>query len=457
MTDEVTWPGKGKGKRVASGDLEITAPSPPIQITVPKVRGPVIPKIIRRHKHRRRNVAATVWGPQLPMAPHKGRGIPFNLYKAIVRHPNLFFQFAIRLPLQTLVDLYAIDKEFHFRFNKYSISIIAEHATYHAADAAYIFSWKMFPELCISDPLLKPMDGRPHLARDIPSLRWVKMVMFRDTVTRVILTDVAMQGLRVPQGTHVALMKFWLLMEMQTMAMREAFLRDQKVWTNDDLLCFLHFVLKLDMRIIHPVFGAGICGLSHMMLTQKSLTPLYDLLLNKEPKNERMDYDLASDLLVRTYLPDMLDLDTYPWLTDEATTQIKPEEVGLMCREGWEIDGEPLTPALDMVMTEAISRGLHPQQYLLEWMLYGFMDYDTGKNIPAPRKWRKEKEVHTPKEAWPSEEERKSVIAKLDVKVDVKDMRKEPQRPMVPVNFHRLDGVDVRLGWAVDMGTQGPA
>lgn len=74
--------------------------------------------------------------------------------------------------------------------------------------AALIFSWIMFPELCISDPLLKPMDGRSHLARDIPSLRWTKMVIYRDRVTRGISTHPGPEGHRFPRGTRVTLTKF---------------------------------------------------------------------------------------------------------------------------------------------------------------------------------------------------------------------------------------------------------
>jgi hypothetical protein len=408
MTDEISTPTKGRGKREIS--------PPPVEEAAPRPSRPLVPKVVRRHRHRRRNVAASVWGPQIPMAPHYADGTPFNVYKALLRHPNLFFQFAIRLPTTTLTDLYAIDKEFHYRFNKYSVSIIAEHASYLAPkvslnsktalksltrlQAAYIFSWILFPELCISDPMLRPMDGRPHLARDIPSLRWSKMVEYRNGVVRGILTDMGIQGLRVPKGTHVALMKFWLLMEMKAMAIRTAFLSDKRVWTDDDILCFLHFLSKLDMCILHPVFVNGMCSLSHMMLTQKSLTPLYHLLIG----SLALDYDDASDMMIRTYMSEDLDTDTHTWLDDEIDNGIPEEEWGLLCREGWDMYGERLEPAVNMVMMESIRRDLNPQRYLLDWALYGFFDYDRMENIPAPRKWRREQKVHVPTDPWPREQ-----------------------------------------------------
>lgn len=152
------------------------------------------PQIVHRHRHRHQNVAATVWRPHLLGETSVRPNECFNIYKAILRLTTHFFQFAICLPSATIVDLYAIDKEFHYRFNNYSTSIVSDYASYHAPRAAFIFSWIMFPELCISDPLLKPMAGRSDLARDIPSLRWTKMVIYRDRVTRGILTCLGLEG-----------------------------------------------------------------------------------------------------------------------------------------------------------------------------------------------------------------------------------------------------------------------
>ena len=123
------------------------------------------PRILRRYQHRRRNVATEVWGPEIPsttspraFADAPAPKQPFSVYKAILRHPNLFFQFALRLPYPSIIDLYAIDKEFHYRLNLYSVSLIHDYARYHAPLAGYIFSWVLYPRLCISYPMLRPMD-----------------------------------------------------------------------------------------------------------------------------------------------------------------------------------------------------------------------------------------------------------------------------------------------------------
>ncbi|KAF2246011.1 hypothetical protein BU26DRAFT_532702 [Trematosphaeria pertusa] len=408
---EESSPAKGKGKRPAEDmDVDASATS-----TTPQTPPSTTPQVIRRHWHRRRNVAATVWGPSLPGQASSKQPQRFNLYKAILRHPNLFFQFAIRLPITTIIDLYAIDKEFHYRFNKYSTSIVSDYTSYHAPHAAFIFSWIMFPELCISDPLLKPMDGRPHLARDIPSLRWAKMVLYRDNVVRGILTCLALEGLRVPRETHTTLIKYWLLMEIRTTAMRQAFLSDSKIWTDTDIIFFQLFLVKLDMLFQDPVLGSGMCELSHLLLTQKSLSLLYNILKGKTV----LDYDDLTDMLIRTYLMDDLDTDTHTWLDDEVENGVPEESWGLMCREQWCTDGARMEPAVDMVTMEGIKRGLHVHKWLLDFMLYGFMDDETEENLPCPRKWRADKKVVVPSEGWPAESLRKQVIETLDDRFDV--------------------------------------
>ncbi|KAJ4293671.1 hypothetical protein N0V90_008955 [Kalmusia sp. IMI 367209] len=436
MTDDFTS-GKGKGKRPAEEDIETNCTG---SAAVPKIPSRIMaPRIVRRHHHRLRNVAATVWGPSLPDSTVPQR---FNTYKAILRHPNLFFHFAIRLPPQTIIDLYAIDKEFHYRFNKYSTSIIHDFASYHAPQAAYIFSWVHFPELCISDPMLRPMDGRPHLARDIPSLRWTKMVLFRDNIVRGMLTILGVEGHSVPRNTNVVLMKFWLLMEMPTTALRKALLSDKEIWSDQDIYFFHLFFIKLNMHFSHPIFGHGFMNLSHMLLTQKSLTTLYRLLIGKYI----MDYDEATDMLVRTYLLDDLDVDTHSWLADETENGVPMEETSILCRENWDWQGDPMKSPVDMLFIEGIKRRLRVQQYLLDFMTYGYIDRDTMQNMPTPQRWRGEKKIHVPKESWPTEDVRAGLVAKLDKKFGIE--RKKEVGRMVRLELrNNVGGNSILLAW----------
>ncbi|OSS46929.1 hypothetical protein B5807_09073 [Epicoccum nigrum] len=380
------------------------------------------PRIVRRHQHRRRNIATETWGLEAPpplsrlSAPHPPsrsipsivRAQPFNIYKSLLRHPNLFFQFCIRLPFRTIVALYSIDKEFHYRLNKYSVGLIHEYAQYHAPVAAPIFAWIQFPELCISDPMLRPMDGRVWLARDVPSFRWVGMVLSRQRIVRGILTALAVEGLRVPERAFEVLCKFWCLMESKSTALREAYLQDTAIWSDVEVIIFQLVLVKLDMRFSDPVLGNGIGELSHLLLTDKGLGILHKLLMGKV----KFDYDDVADTVVCTYLPEDLDTDTFPALIDELDSMIPEEEWGLLSKEGWHMDGERMESAVDMVITEGLRRGLNVQHFYLDFVIYGFVDRYRN-NVPVPRQRRQQGGLEVVGVGWPKQGTRMEALERL--------------------------------------------
>ncbi|KAH6861453.1 hypothetical protein B0T12DRAFT_404747 [Alternaria alternata] len=377
------------------------------------------PRILRRYQHRRRNVATEVWGPEIPsttslraFADAPAPKQPSSVYKAILRHPNLFFQFALRLPYPSIIDLYAIDKEFHYRLNLYSVSLIHDYARYHAPLAGYIFSWVLYPRLCISDPMLRPMDGREWLARDVPGFRWVGMILWRQKIVRSILTTLGLEGHRVPASCEGALMKFWGLMELNTTKLRLSFLDDADIWTDIDIISIQLFFVKLDMRFSDPILGNGVCQLGSLLLGQRSLETLWKVLSGKL----KLDYDNTSDIVVKTYLNEDLDVEAHPWLEDEGDTGVSEELWGLLSLEGWHEDGVQMMHAVDMVITEGLRRGLNVQQHYLDFVLYGWVDEKTGENVPIPRQLRKDKKVIMPSKGWPSKELRQDMIEKLDVR-----------------------------------------
>ncbi|KAJ4311819.1 hypothetical protein N0V94_007761 [Neodidymelliopsis sp. IMI 364377] len=307
-----------KGQKRTADELSPTVPS---NSRTP-VQSSSTPRIVRRHQHRRRNIAATVWGVDPAPVPGTSRTQlastsnvpkpPFNVYKSLLRHPNLFFQFALRLPYPTMISLYAIDKEFHYRLNK-------------------------------------------------------------------------------------------------SVAMREAFLQDVGIWGDADVFLFQLLLVKLDMRFSDPVLGNGIGELSHMLLTQKGLGMLYKVLT----KQVKMDYDKATDILVRTYLSEDLDTDTHTWLDDELDNGVPEEEWGLLCREGWHMEGKRMDSAVDMIIMEGIRRELDVHKYYLEYVMYGCLD-NHRENVPTPTVWRTGDTAGVTMKGWPSQEDRKAVLLRLE-------------------------------------------
>lgn len=351
---------------------------------------PDAPRILARLDLRRRNTVPSLWGSDIPLTPQQYAPEPFNIYKAILRHQNLFFQFAIRLPYKTIIDLYAIDKEFHYRLNQYSVSIIHDYAKYHMPLASFIFSWILYPNLCISDPMLRPMDNRTWLARDVPGFRWVGMVHRRNGIVRDILTVLALEGHHMPNGTAAAMMKFWLLMETNTTLVRLAYLKDTQIWSDKEIALMHLLMVKLDMRFGNAIICNGFCNLTPLLLSQKSLAPLWRTLTSQE----YLDEDAAIAMLVRTYLPQQLDQQNNDWLVQPAVTGVPVAELGLLSRERWVLSGPPMLTPIALLATEANRRGLRLERYLMDFGLYGYVDLANEKNIAHPVFIRDSKKVH---------------------------------------------------------------
>ncbi|KAK3200823.1 hypothetical protein GRF29_213g74123 [Pseudopithomyces chartarum] len=408
-----------KGKRPvldsAGGSRAVNFFTPPTSrdITPPEISKRITaPQLIRRAHHRREIIAN-----QPGASPER-----FSVYKAIIRHPNLFFKFATLLSLDTMVDLYAIDKEFHYLFNKYNTSVVTAFTENLCPIAAPIFSWVLFPQLTISDPMLRPMNSRPHLARDVPSLRWTRFVLFRDNIVRSILTLLAMNGHRVPAKTAPALMKYWLVMGSSTSRLRNAILQNRDIWSDTDLYLFILFTVKLDMYFSDPMQGQGCIAQSHMFLTQQSLVALYEVMIGKGYTRHdcrTWDKDDASDMLTRTYLGGDLMLDRNHWLTDEETTGVPRHEMGILSRQAWWPGHPRMASGVDLVVAEAHRRGLDVQAYIVDFLVYGYVDQKTGMNVGVPRKMRGEEVMRVPKEVWPREEVRLGMVGNLDEKFGV--------------------------------------
>lgn len=276
-----------------------------------------------------------------------------------------------------MISLYAIDKEFHYRLNKYSVSLIHEYAQYWAPIASHVFSWSLFPDLCISDPMLRPMDGRNWLARDVPGFRWVGMVLGRQELVREIILAMEEAGHQLGNLVQMEemLCKFWSIMEIPQTVLRTAFVRDKDIWTNADIETFTRFLVKLDMRFSDPVRGNGTCALSHLLLGQRSLQPLHGLLTGRI----KASVDYIAGLVIRTYNMDRLDVLTVDWLDDPDDTGVDEREWGLNEKEGWSQDGKSMPSCLDLVVAEGVWRKLHLQERLLDFVL------ETGRGKGAVR------------------------------------------------------------------------
>jgi hypothetical protein len=72
-------------------------------------------------------------------------------------------------------------------------------------------------------------------------------------------------------------------------------------------------------------------------------------------------------LVVRTYVEEEWDED----FLQEVDMGVPERQWGLLMSEGWEVDGERMESAVDMVVEEAVRRGIWGQEGLVEIVLGG--------------------------------------------------------------------------------------
>ena len=144
---------------------------------------------------------------------------PFNLLLAFCRDNDMLLTLVSYLPLPSLISLYSISKTFHYLYNRHHTAFILSSIRTWAPGADRIFPWRSYQSLCTSDPLLRlkqrhagrsqkelvEMLGSEAMGvRNVPSLRWLQMVVWREGVTKDMLIQLATKVLRCPHGTHDA-------------------------------------------------------------------------------------------------------------------------------------------------------------------------------------------------------------------------------------------------------------
>lgn len=250
---------------------------------------------------------------------------PFRLIKAFCSDNQLLLLLTSYLTIPSLISLYAIDKLFHHQFNcHYTAQILAIMRTW-APNSDMIYPWRAYKKLCTKDPKLRQtsrLKGKESKqdysdVRDVPSIRWLQMVVYRHAVCEDMLLRLASYGHRCPAGTCDTIKRLWFLLDLPTNPQRILAIHSKIYFTNRTLYYITQFLIKLDMHLTHPLGAVNPpnhpdtfrfppifankgfvgCQLRETLMGERSLTPLWRLLRGWSP-----------DVTKPAVPPDMLDL-----------------------------------------------------------------------------------------------------------------------------------------------------
>ena len=223
------------------------------------------------------------------------------------------------------------------------------------------------------DPARRPNETKPDELRFIPSFRWLRMILFRETVVDDILRSLAEEGHRLPKPTRLTIKKIWFTIDISDNARRIGLMHNTAFWSNKDLFLATMFFIKLDMRLTHPTAGNGEIGLRKMLLGQRSLSTLSRVLRREEMRTQ---VDMLRMIVKFNYEP--------PRHRQMDIMGVPSHEIGRLQYEGWGARGTKFVQIDELVMREGVKRKLNLQNYHVDMMIYGYIDKQTFQDIKTP-------------------------------------------------------------------------
>lgn len=232
----------------------------------------------------------------------------FSLLESFVRDSGLLITLTSYLDIPSIISLYAISKSFHLQFNRHATAFILSSMRTWAPDADKIFPWRCYRNLCIKDPIRRQkavpkayeakIDRMGDLSRDVPSLRWLQMVVWREAIVSDMIMLLNARALRTQNRTLDAVKRMWFALDLPLNAHRLALFRDKTYMPNSVIFTATCFFIKVDMAFTDPgidpyplnhpnqalfpnqwAFGGALgCNLREKLTAERNLTPLWRVL-----------------------------------------------------------------------------------------------------------------------------------------------------------------------------------
>ncbi|KXT12886.1 hypothetical protein AC579_10468 [Pseudocercospora musae] len=434
----------------------------------------------------RQALVASQWlqGPQrqAPAAqtPATAQKKTFGLIDAFIADSSLCILVVGYLDVPSLISLYAISKKFHYYFNKNATGFILASMRTWAPGADEVYPWRCYESLCIKDPIKRQkakalvlgadVERLNLFSRDVPSLRWLQMVVWREGVVKDIMTQLVTKSLRTPRGSRDAIKRLWFMLDLPLNAHRLALMRCREYFSDKVLELLTHFFLKVDMFFTDPAFalyrfnhpnqrvwpnrwanGAALgCNLREKLLSERSLTSLWRVMRGWSPdpaasfrpiramdilslwvrhrfrfrQNAPQGMDRTQKIMKmrmrdfmgtgyeRMWRPETYDDDVPTPVTATAPRVNRPR---------------PLLRPDELVMAESINRQLSLHREWTSMMLWGFVD-PNGRNVRVPSE---EEIISKAREHWSRKEKIQMALAAQAAKdgKDVGDGTRQFGRP----------------------------
>lgn len=319
----------------------------------------------------------------------------FTVFQGILLYPELCFHLASHLPVEDLISLYAISRDYHTILDTRFTTVILSQALKKAPRSSHIFPFRSYAQLCRKDPAARiphpdPKKAAVGTVRLVPSFRWLKMIMYREKTVHAIMAMFAERGIPLPRRCGDVLKKLWFMLDIPDNARRIGFIHNSHMMNDLDLYFAACFFVKLDMLFTDPVSTHKRNDGRRMILSQQSLTKLLQL-LKGEAFSTR--WQIMQAWVEWKYDPVRTNDDDEALGEDEYMFGIPKANWGRLKKEYWGrkvgADGN-LVPYRDLAMLlrpdqlvvrEAVRRGMTFAGHYIRFMLYGYVHPKTMKDF----------------------------------------------------------------------------
>jgi hypothetical protein len=316
-----------------------------------------------------------------PKNPFQSRGGNFSLLRKICSRPEIILCLVSWLDVDSLLELYAIDKQFHWLMNSHFTTFMKACLRLNAPFAIDVFPWRWYANLTIPDPASRLLDQyqNQQLAQGmtvaqaqnaaginnfkrVPGFRYAKFVVHRHNVARDIIHELRRRGLKVPTGTFEALLKCWFTMDIPQNGTRIALIHHRQYWRDEDLWSVQHFFMKWEMACADPLETRGAPVMNTLFLGMRHLTDIRDVLQGKLKW-----YDVLQRKVWYDYPPN-------PQFPNDGMLGIPPNMIGRGCLEGWGALTNMRLMRVDLLVTYEMQRRslVDVNEKRLHLMMYGF-------------------------------------------------------------------------------------
>ncbi|SPN97608.1 uncharacterized protein DNG_01120 [Cephalotrichum gorgonifer] len=317
-----------------------------------------------------------------PPPGHNG----FDIIRAISGYPFITAHLGLFLHPRDLIKLYSISRDFHSAIDSHLLSSIVVWLRRKAPNAVSDFPFKLYGDSTTRDPagrtfayeMQAPIASHPltNTTRIVPTLRWYHMVIGRERYVQQIIAFMARAGHRLPRTMATTLKRIWLIMDVASNSGRVGFMKNQRFWTNTDLYNAQMFCVKLDMLFNDPLHGPSSSCMTKLMLGQRGLFPLWQLLFRRKFTTipEIIELKVRYDYVIHPEHVQLVKMKI-------TVLEVPFEEVGRGHREGWGVGAAHLFRPDELVMAESTRRQLHLEDHLVNMSLWGMADWRTGASL----------------------------------------------------------------------------